>query len=305
MSSLISPATAAATASSATAATPAAPAVPHAADVRRQELSAFLRSRRERISPEQVGLPKTGRRRTPGLRREEVAQLAAVGVTWYTWLEQGRDIQVSVQVLDSVARALMLDPNERKHLFTLAGAGDPAPTEECPVVTPAIKLVLDQLEPYPACVLNSRFDVLAYNRAYDRVLGLSELPYEDRNLIWLIFTNQQYQSRWVDLESARTVSVARLRAAMADYVDDPAWKALLARLRQASPDFEAAWQRHEVAARDNGSKGFLHPEVGLLRLDFTNFWLSPQPGRRLVAYTPMDDETRERLQRLAAADRAS
>ncbi|GAA1216123.1 helix-turn-helix transcriptional regulator [Kitasatospora nipponensis] len=283
---------------------PAAPGAhsdPGADDVRRQELAAFLRSRRERLSPEQVGLPSTGRRRTPGLRREEVAQLAAVGVTWYTWLEQGRDIQVSGQVLEAVARALMLDPNERQHLYILAGAGHPEPTTECPMINPAVQLVLDQLAPLPACVLNSRYDLLAFNPMYCRMLGgLDALPFEERNLIWLIFNNPQFQARWVDLEGARTQVVARLRAAMADHVADPAWKALLTRLRNASPDFEEAWQRHEVGARENGSKGFLHPEVGVLRMDFTNLWLGPRPGARLVAYTPADEESRRKLELLAA-----
>ncbi|MDH6131696.1 hypothetical protein P3T37_001070 [Kitasatospora sp. MAA4] len=293
-------------------ATPAAPAqapttshtphAPHTPDVRRQELADFLRSRRERILPDQVGLPSSGRRRTPGLRREEVAQLAAVGVTWYTWLEQGRDIQVSSQVLESVARALLLDPNERAHLFILAGAGDPTPSTECPMVTPAVQLILDQLSPLPACVMNSRYDILAYNTMYSRLLGdLDALPFEERNLIWLIYTNPDFQTCWADLESARTNVVARLRAAMADHVGDPAWKSLLKRLRQASPDFEAAWQRHEVASREGGSKGFVHPEVGLLRMDFTNLWLGLRHYTRMVTYTPADPESRERLERLAAS----
>ncbi|WP_035854274.1 helix-turn-helix transcriptional regulator [Kitasatospora azatica] len=267
---------------------------------RRQELADFLRSRRERITPEQVGLPSTGRRRTPGLRREEVAQLAAVGVTWYTWLEQGRDIQVSGQVLEAVSRALLLDPNERAHLYTLAGAGDPSPTTDCLAVTPTVRVILDQLSPLPACVLNSRYDVLAYNDSYTKMFGdLDLLPFEERNMIWLIFTDRDYQARWLDLEGARAQGVARFRAAMADHVADPAWKAMLARLRQASPDFEEAWQRHDVGARENGSKGFLHPEVGVLRMDFTYLWLGLRHGTRVVVYTPADEETAARIEELA------
>ena len=127
----------------------AVPASASPAEIRRHELAAFLRHRREHIAPEQVGLPRGRRRRTPGLRREEVAQLSAVGVTWYTWLEQARDIQVSVQVLDALARALLLDPSERSHLFQLAGAVDPTPATVCPSITPAIRQVLAQLEPVP------------------------------------------------------------------------------------------------------------------------------------------------------------
>jgi len=129
---------------------PGAVTAPRDSTARRAELAAFLRSRRERITPEQVGLPRGARRRTPGLRREEVAHLGAVGVTWYTWLEQARDIHVSPQVLDAVARALLLDRAERSHLFVLAGAVDPTPDRECTTVTPALRQVLRQLEPFPA-----------------------------------------------------------------------------------------------------------------------------------------------------------
>ncbi|MCX4749088.1 helix-turn-helix transcriptional regulator [Kitasatospora sp. NBC_01287] len=310
-SSSTAPAASAPVAPAAPAPAPAAPApaparvvaaaAPSAPDVRRQELAAFLRSRRERISPEQVGLPSTGRRRTPGLRREEVAQLAAVGVTWYTWLEQGRDIQVSAQVLESVSRALLLDHNERTHLYILAGAGDPEPTGECAVVTPAVRVILDQLFPLPAWVLNNRYDVLAHNDMSTRLFGsFAELPAEERNLLWLIHVDPDYQRRWLDLDGARAQMTARLRAAMADHVADPAWKSLVARLRQASPDFEERWQRHEVMGRENGTKGFVHPEVGVLRLEFTNMWLGPQRSSRLVTYTPMDEESRARLALLAA-----
>ncbi|MEV4615970.1 helix-turn-helix transcriptional regulator [Kitasatospora sp. NPDC049258] len=272
------------------------------ADARRHELAAFLRSRRERVSPEQVGLPGYGRRRTPGLRREEVAQLAAVGVTWYTWLEQGRAIQVSVQVLDSVARALRLDPTERAHLFTLAGAEDPVPKAECHTVSAAVRAVLDQFDPLPAAVLSSRYDVLAHNRGYTVLAGdLDQVPYEDRNLLWMIFTDTPFASRLLDVEAARLSVVARFRASMADHAADPGWKTLLNRLSQTSPAFEAAWRRHEVDATTNGLKRFLVPDLGLLRFEYTNLWLGPRSGTRLVAYTPQDEETRERLARVAGA----
>ncbi|MFJ4668996.1 helix-turn-helix transcriptional regulator [Kitasatospora purpeofusca] len=269
------------------------------ADPRRQQLAAFLRSRRERVTPEQVGLPPTGRRRTPGLRREEVAQIAAVGVTWYTWLEQGREIQVSVQVLDAVARALLLDPSERAHLFTLAGAEDPAPVRECPTVTPAVRMTLDRMAPYPAAVINSRYDVLAYNAQYTGIVGdLAALPPEDRNLMWLAFTPSRFREVLVDHEEERDVMVARFRSGMGDHAAEPAWRTLLCRLRQASPVFDEAWQRHDVLRPGNGLKRFLVPEVGLLRLDYTSFWLGPAQGSRMVVYTPKDEETAALLPRL-------
>ncbi|MEU9075357.1 helix-turn-helix transcriptional regulator [Kitasatospora sp. NPDC048538] len=279
--------------------TPPAQARNTPADARRHDLAAFLRSRRERIAPEQVGLPMTGRRRTPGLRREEVAQLAAVGVTWYTWLEQGRDIQVSAQVLDAVARALLLDPSERAHLFTLAGADDPAPVVDCPSVTPSIRLVLDQLAPCPAGVINTRYDVLAYNAQYTGIVGdLAELAPEDRNLLWLAFTPSRFREVLVDHDTERDVMVARFRAGMADHSAEPAWKTLLARLRRASPDFEAAWQRHDVMRPGNGIKRFRVPGVGLLHCEYTNLWLGPRLGTRMITYTPRDEQTRELMNRL-------
>ncbi|MGW4649346.1 helix-turn-helix transcriptional regulator [Kitasatospora sp. NPDC004289] len=266
----------------------------------RTELAAFLRSRRERIAPEQVGLPAVGRRRTPGLRREEVAQLSAVGVTWYTWLEQGRDIQVSGQVLDAVARALMLDRSERAHLFALAGGEDPVAQPVCHMVTPAVQLLLDRVDPYPAAVVNSRYDVLAYNRAYTWLAGdLEALPFEERNLMWLAFTDSVFGSRLVDRRTDARSMVARFRAAMADHTAEPAWKALLHRLRTASPEFEELWQRHEVSAPGNGEKRFLLPDEGLFSFTYTSLWLGPRPSTRMVTYTPLDEETAAKLGRLA------
>jgi hypothetical protein len=230
-----------------------------------------------------------------------VALLAAVGVTWYTWLEQGRDIQVSSQVLDAVARALRLDPNERAHLFVLAGTENPLPAVECATVTPAVHQILGQLGPLPAAVINARYDVLAYNRSYTLLVGdLDSLPFEDRNLLWLAFNGSVFEKRLVDREAARSAIVARFRAAMADHSAEPAWKALLGRLRKTSPEFEEAWQRHEVAGQRNGLKEFFVGDVGLLRFEYTNLWLGPRVGARLVTYTPIDDQTRAALDRLGA-----
>ncbi|MGA5701973.1 helix-turn-helix transcriptional regulator [Peterkaempfera bronchialis] len=271
-------------------------------EVRRRELASFLRSRRERISPEQVGLPSGGRRRTPGLRREEVAQLSAVGVTWYTWLEQARDIQVSAQVLDAIARTLLLDPNERSHLFVLAGVGDPSPGKDCASITPALREMLERLEPLPAAVINGRYDILTHNRTFARLVDdLDAFPFEDRNLMWLAFTHPAWRQGLVDRDESLASMVARFRASMADHVAEPAWKALVKRLRAASPEFAAAWERHEVSMPSaNGTKRFLNPQVGLLHFDFTHLWLYPRLGTRLITYTPLDEQTRTRLDRLYA-----
>ncbi|MEU8029440.1 helix-turn-helix transcriptional regulator [Streptomyces sp. NPDC049099] len=267
-------------------------------EIRRHELAAFLRSRRERIAPEQVGLPRGARRRTPGLRREEVAHLSAVGVTWYTWLEQARDIQVSVQVLDALARTLMLDASERAHLFQLAGATDPTPAASCPSVTPALREMLRQLEPVPACIQNSRYDILAYNRTYGRLLcDLDALPAQDRNCMLLVHANKEWQESVVHLEETRRLMAARLRASMAGHLGEPAWKLLLKRLEEF-PEFRENWERYEVVGSRHKTKVFRNSHVGRLRLAHTDLWLGPEQGARMVTYTPADEETRERLERL-------
>ncbi|MEU8733040.1 MULTISPECIES: MmyB family transcriptional regulator [Streptomyces] len=270
-------------------------------EIRRHELAAFLRSRRERIAPEQVGLPRGRRRRTPGLRREEVAQLSAVGVTWYTWLEQARDIQVSVQVLDALARALLLDPSERAHLFRLAGAVDPTPAQVCPAITPGVRALLEQFEPYPACVQNSRYDILAHNRTYGLLLcDLEAVPPEDRNCMVLSFTHEDWRSSIVHLEETQRLMAARFRATMAGHLAEPAWKMLLKRLRTQSPDFREVWERHEVVAHRSKCKEFVNRYVGRIRVDHTDLWLGPEAGPRMVTYAPADEVSRERLERLHA-----
>ncbi|PZS16182.1 MAG: hypothetical protein DLM57_11150 [Pseudonocardiales bacterium] len=271
-------------------------------EIRRGELSAFLRSRRERIAPEQVGVTHNGRRRTPGLRREEVAQLAGVGVgvTWYTWLEQGRDIKVSDQVLEAIARTLLLDRDERAHLFTLAGSSDQEVANECAAVSPQLRAVLARLAPYPACVQNGKYDLLAYNRSYARLIGdLDELPLESRNCMWLLFTDPLWRKVLVNWEDGAARMVANLRGLMVDHVSEPSWKSFVSRLRAASPEFADLWAKHDVRGIENKEKRYRQRDVGLLRMDVTNTWLAPRPGTRLLLYTPADAETGRRLVKLA------
>ncbi|MGP3944161.1 helix-turn-helix transcriptional regulator [Streptomyces sp. 6N106] len=271
------------------------------AEIRRGELAAFLRSRRERITPEQVGLPRGRRRRTPGLRREEVAQLSTVGVTWYTWLEQGRDIHVSAQVLDAIARALILDRSERAHLFALAGTVDPSPASECTGVPQSLRRMLEQLEPFPACVQNSRFDLLAYNRTYRLMMcDLDKVPPEDRNCLWLAFTHDEWRSSLVDRDETIRLMAAKFRAVMAEHVAEPAWKAMVKRLEDASAEFREIWARHEVVRPGDKIKVYRQSQVGILRLASTSLWTGPKQGPKLLTYTPADAETHERLERLHA-----
>jgi transcriptional regulator with XRE-family HTH domain len=270
-----------------------------ASELRRRELAGFLRSRRERIAPEQVGLRQSRRRRTPGLRREEVAQLAGVGVTWYTWLEQGRDINPSPQVLEAIARTLRFDAHERMHLFTLAGAPPSAEVDECETLFPTARLLLEKLEPYPAMLLNARFDIRAHNRAYASFCPqIDELPPEQRNCLWLLFTDPEWRRVIVDWEESAARVVGEYRAAMAEHLDDPSWQALVAELREASPEFAARWERHDVRRMESSRKRTRHPQLGLMTLDYTNLWLDARLGTRIVAFTPADERTAGLLDRL-------
>ena len=268
-------------------------------DLRRRELGAFLRSRRERIQPDQVGVRGGRRRRTPGLRREEVAQLAGVGVTWYTWLEQGRDINPSAQVLDAISRTLQFDTHEHSHLFTLAGVATTTIAEQCLGLCSTVQPLIDQLEPFPAMVVNARLDLLAYNRVYASFFDdLDALPVEDRNLLWLVFTHPEWRATIVDWDEVAGRMVAEYRAAMAEHLDEPAWKTLVARLHRASPEFAALWERHDVQGVESRMKRARHPLVGLLRVEYTNLWLGQGLGTRIVAFTPADEQTRTRLDAL-------
>jgi transcriptional regulator with XRE-family HTH domain len=270
--------------------------LPDIAAVRRHELAVFLRSRRERITPDQVGLPRAGRRRTPGLRREEVAQLAGVGVTWYTWLEQGRDINASEQVLEAISRTLRLDPYEHAHLYTLAGAPEPAVEQECRSVSPAIHAMMRALQPLPAVVRNARCDILAYNRGYNWLMGdVDAIPFEERNALLQTLTNPEWRKRLPDWETSVPRVVAAFRAAMAEHVAEPAWKCLVKRLRQESPVFEQLWNQHDVTAPRIMTKRFLHPDVGLLRFDFAYLYFGRRSESLMATYTPADEETAAKL----------
>lgn len=268
---------------------------------RRDALGAFLRSRRERIAPETVGLPPAPRRRTPGLRREEVAQIAGVGITWYTWLEQGRPINASAAVFHALARALLLDRHERAHLFTLAGHADSAGAPVPDAVPGPVRAMLDALDPTPARVTNARWDVLAYNRAEAEVMGDYALrPPEERNIIWLLFCDAQLRERLACWADDAGYMIALLRAGMADHVGEPAWQDLVATLSERSPDFARMWARHDVTGPALRIKEIAHPTAGPLRLETASLLLADRPGLRMTVHTPADDATRTALRALVA-----
>jgi transcriptional regulator with XRE-family HTH domain len=238
-------------------------------DRQRRELAAFVRSRRERRQPEQVGLPAAGRRRTPGLRREEVATIAGVSVTWYTWLEQAREIKVSRQVLNSLVHPLGLDEVETAHLFRLAGEVPPA---DLPgggsTLAPQYELLLAQLDPNPAYIVNRRFDVLAWNRGCELFYGdLSEIPPQDRNILWINFTFPEMRTLTDDWEREASNTVALFRAQVGENVLEPEVAELIERLSAASEDFRRLWQRKDLAPFVPVSRPMFHPKLGRVELE--------------------------------------
>jgi transcriptional regulator with XRE-family HTH domain len=277
-------------------------------ELRRSELAAFLRSRRERITPQDVGLPPGLRRRTAGLRREEVAQLAGVGVTWYTWLEQGRRINASVQVLDAVARTLKLDQAEHQHLYRLAdvpdASADGAPPE-CPSISPDIQGILDSLSPLPAAVINERFDVLAWNDAYAAVWpGVVGTSPGDRNTLWLVFRYPGCCNPYVNRDEQLSTLVAQLRGAYGRHVGEPAWTGFVQRLQAASPLFSRLWAEQHVASSVTYLKIFRHPAHDRMAMTTTSLGVLSIPGTRLIVYTPADDTCREAIAGLLAGQGA-
>ena len=273
---------------------------------RRSELAAFLRSRRERITPEDAGLAPGMRRRTAGLRREEVAQLSGVGVTWYTWLEQGRPINASTQVLDAVARTLRLDEAEREHLYRLAEVPEATPAPEADLLAvPEIQEILDGLTTLPASVVNERFDLLAWNAAFGAVFPtVVDVPRAERNTLWLNFTHPACCHPYVNRADQLGRMVAQLRAAYGRHVGEPAWTGFVRRLQAASPEFGRMWAQHEVSSPASYQKIFRHPAHERLSLTTNSLAVLAAPGTRMVVYTPADDATRRAVASLIAGDAA-
>jgi transcriptional regulator with XRE-family HTH domain len=270
---------------------------------RHHELAAFLRSRRARLSPELVGLPRGQRRRTPGLRRTEVALLAGVSLEWYTRLEQGRDIHVSVQVLESLARVLLLDVNERDHLFLLALRQPPPVEKFSPTkISPTLQNFLDQLGAIPACVADPRSTVVAWNTAFCAVFGDYETKSErERNSIWKLFTlpSQQKNEEWKEFTLG---ALARFRAEYGRFIEDPWWARQIAELSRISPEFRELWARHDLRGVSEGCKSLHHPRVGELTFDF-RLLQSDSEHLHLMIYTPHSRSgTAEKIERLLTTD---
>jgi len=256
------------------------------ADARRIEFGDFLRSRRAKLTPKSVGLPVGRRRRTAGLRREEVAELAGIGVDWYIRLEQGRTVNPSATTVDALARALKLSRAEHAHLRMLAHAAD-GRAFAIETVPETIRRMLNGLN-QPAYITGRRWDLLAWNEAAEDVFAFGRLREEDRNVLLLMFTNARtrklFGSSWTE-EAKRMV--AQFRASHDVWAGDPAFNALLARLRQGSSEFARWWGAHEVRGVAAGRKTLNHPTKGVVQFEYASFQANDDPALKLVIYTPV------------------
>ncbi|MEU1475482.1 helix-turn-helix domain-containing protein [Streptomyces sp. NPDC001668] len=254
---------------------------------RRAELSEFLRTRRARLKPEDVGLPDFGRhRRVPGLRREELAQLAGVSVAYYTRLEQGNGRNVSAEVLDSIARALRLTDAEHAHLTHLAKPKQhkKKTATRTQQVRGSIRQLLDSIE-VPAYVSGRRSDILAWNPMAAAVFGdWARLPVQDRNWARLVFLRPEYRDLFVPWEQKATDMVSYLRMDAGCHPDDPLLSALVGELSVKSEEFRRLWATHDVKEKNFGVKQLRHPLVGELTLNFESFPLSDGTGQALITY---------------------
>jgi transcriptional regulator with XRE-family HTH domain len=268
---------------------------------RRRELGAFLRSRRARLRPEDVGLGDWGIRRVPGLRREEVAQLANVGLTWYTWLEQGRDVHPSDAVVNAISDALRLDVYEREHLFSLVrDQNEPERPGRRTLGASELTQLVGGFEPVPAYAISPRFDVLAHNRVAALLLGdLGPGLPAPVNMMRLAFTDPAWRDLIVDWEDEAARHVAMYRAAMTLHLDDPAWTELPDELARRSVEFARYWSRSDVAGPERRLKRFRHPDVGEMTLQSTSLLLADEPTVRLVILYPSRSSDAAKLEQLA------
>ncbi|MCX7627323.1 MAG: helix-turn-helix transcriptional regulator [Methylophilaceae bacterium] len=262
-------------------------------DPRRKELGEFLRAIRQREAPEAFGFPAGARRRTRGLRREEVAQLAGISPTWYTWLEQGREVSVSADTLDRLAEALKLSRSERNYLFDIAGRRDPrGSTQDADSVPDTLLAALMQID-LPAYVLGRTWDVLAWNRAAaDLFHGWLNLAAPEGapkpNLLRFVFQHPEARRFVVDWEARARRLVAEFRADCRSRLQEPALQRLVAELSQASPEFDRYWRQHDVLERQGGERAFHHPTHGRIR--YRQMTLQPvdQEHLKLVLLMPAE-----------------
>ena len=250
----------------------------------RSDLAAFLKARREHLSPADVGLPSGGRRRTPGLRREEVAALAGVGLTWYTWLEQGREIGVSAAFLDNLARVLKLDAAERRHLFLLAHDRPPAePGKTFCTVPPLVTRLMHDLAPHAAFVLNLRWDVLVFNEPAEQIFAFASHVPARRNLLWMLFTDPRLRERFADWEDQASQMLSSFQRDFARATQEADIQTLVDELQKTSPDFHLWWRRHDVQEPCKGA-GYLNMDGSVVLFEHTTLTIDADRHLRLVVY---------------------
>ncbi|MEU5806493.1 helix-turn-helix transcriptional regulator [Streptomyces sp. NPDC047718] len=261
-------------------------------------------SRRARITPAQAGLPDGGaRRRTPGLRREEVAVLAGVGASWYQWLEQGRDITVSPQVLDAVGRVLRLSSAERRHLYVLAGLNPPAPEVEAADrnMCHGLQRLIDAWMPFPAHIMDAYWNTVMYNDAAALVLGMR--PEIVQNCLIAFFTDPIYRARSKQWEEIACSVVAQFRAACSERPDDEGFLAVVEEARELSPEFTALWERRDVRPGGLLRKEIEHPAVGPLFFESTQLRVPARPDLAIILHTPLPaTDTAEKLEWLTSPE---
>ena len=258
-------------------------------DLRYRELANFLKTRRAKILPSQAGLPSDTRRRTPGLRREEVAQLAGIGLTWYTWLEQGRHIRVSTQVLDSLSRILLLDQQERIHLYLLANQSIPTDIPDNKgTVSPILQHVLDSLALCPSFIADRRWNVIAWNKAACAVLGdFHKMNARQRNVVWAMFTEKYFKLLYDHWDIHAKSLLGRFRSTCGKYIEDPWLNQFIEDLKQESPEFNLWWPLHEIQNDSGVYKQLNHPAAGRLEFESSCFDVPDHSGFRLFVHVPL------------------
>ena len=255
-------------------------------------LGQFLRARRRQLVRAELGVPPTTGRTASGLRREEVAYLAGVSITWYTWLEQGRDVNPSRQVLDSLARTLRLSHNEHVYLLALAGYGAPHPTpDSSPDTVPAdVARLLDAFADFPAMAVTTNWTVLAWNAAYEAVYrNIAKVPVAERNFLWLLFTDPYLRTLIPDWELTSMYNVASFRAEAGTRLDEAPFADLVSRLLQTSDAFRSAWESFDIDTMPSRERHFRHPDVGDLHVEQHILAPSDHPHLRLVTFIPVAD----------------
>ncbi|WP_280696072.1 helix-turn-helix transcriptional regulator [Kitasatospora sp. GP82] len=267
---------------------------------RAKALGDFLRSRRHRTSPEEFDLPGSPRRRTPGLRREEVAQLAGVSLTWYTWLEQGRTA-TSRQVLLALARTLQMTSEETAHLISLSEPARAGAQPAATGVSEHLQAFVRALDPHPAYVVDRCWDLLAWNRAEEIMLaGFETIPEHRRNMLWMMFCWPRMREMLGEWKREARMLLGQFRARSAEYADDPRFSEIAEEVLASSEDARAWWESYEIQAFRPAVKNFQHPVAGHLRMRYVKLATVDLSNHFLVAYVPADQTSEARLRRLVA-----